>query len=283
MKVITLCVFGCALLACTNEMSKSPASEALSPEPTVAKTAVPPAHTAAANQAVALPESLVANAPTARPDSGAAKWTLSLLDSTVAMPVPDSNTGPHMEWSDSLDAFEVASIAASGGKVSRSHGELLIRLLNGRTLTLKTDSTMGYALRYAGYLKGIRTHVVHRVPYEDAGNYVLVDDSTGDSTIVWAMPLPSPDGARFVLTSLDTDAESAVGSIAVWRMVGRVPEKEFSIEEEWESSNAVWRDSRTIDFVRNKWDPDHPFIYIKSPARLTRTGTMQRQPDSTTK
>jgi hypothetical protein len=281
-KLVTLCALGGALLACAKDISKSPVSEALSPEVTVAKAAALPPDPTSAKGAVAPADSVAANRATASTDSGAAKWTISLLDSAVARPVLDSVTGPHMEWADSLDAFDVASIAASGGTVSRSHEELRIRLLNGRTLTLKTDSTMRMILRYAGYLKGIHTHVVHHVPNEDAGNYLLVDDSTGDSTTVWAMPVPSPDGTRFVLTSLDTDAESEVGNIAVWRMVGRVPDKEFSINgERWESSNAVWRDSHTIDFLKNiSPDPERPFTYVKTPARLIRTVPTQILPDS---
>jgi hypothetical protein len=156
-----------------------------------------------------------------------------------------------MQWSDSLEAVEHAAIAASGGKVYRAnYWDLRIKLLNGRTLVLKTDSTIMMSYRYAGYLKEIHSHVVHRVPYEDSGNYLVADDSTGDSITVWAMPVPSPDGTRFVLTSIDEDEESDVGNISVWRMVGRKPQKEFSINDgDWRSSDAAWRDSVTIDFM----------------------------------
>lgn len=258
MKLLTLCVLGSALLACTKEVSKSSASEPLLPGPVVANPGIP------------------------LPDSGAAKWVLSLPDSAVAKSVPDSVKRPPMEWSDSLDAVEHAAIAASGGKVSRAnYWELRIKLLKGRTLVLKTDSTMRMSYRYAGYLKEIHSHIVHRVPCEDAGNYLLADDSTGDSTTVWAMPVPSPDGTRFVLTSIGEDAESDVGNISVWRIVGRKPQKEFSINDgDWASSDAVWRDSVTIDFMRNtNPDPNNPFRYIKTPARLTRTGTTSVPPD----
>jgi hypothetical protein len=283
MKLVPLFLLGCTLFGCTKEVSQLPVSQTLAPQHIVASAGTPLSDSVVGNHGVRQPDSSAATPDRSVTDSDGGRWRLSLLDSAIAKPVPDSIQGPHMEWSDSLDAFEIASIAGSGGKVSRDHGELLIRLLNGRTLTMKTDSTMRYVVRYAGYLKGIHSHVVHRVPYEDAGDYVLLDDSTGDSTIVWAMPLPSPDGTRFVMTTLDTDADSTAGSIAVWRMVGRVPEKEFSVGEPWESSNAVWRDSRTIDFVKDVWDPDHPFKYVKSLARLSRIETMPGHPDSTNK
>jgi len=270
MKLPALCLVGSTLLACTKEVSKSPASELLVPDTVVANPALP------------LPDPVVANPAAPLPDSATFKWALSVPDSVVAKSVPDSSKRPPMSWSDSLHAFEVAAIAASGGKVSRTnYWELRIKLLNGRTLVLKTDSTIRMSYRYAGYLKGIHSHVVHRVPYEDSGNYLIADDSTGDSTTVWAMPVPSPDGTRFVLTSIDEDEESDVGNISVWRMVGRKPQKEFSINEGgWRSSDAVWRDSVTIDFMKNtNPDPDNPFRYIKTPARLARTGTTSVLPD----
>jgi hypothetical protein len=276
MKLLTRCLLGIPLLACTKELGKPPASEPLLPPSVVANPAIP------------LPDTAVVSPPTSRADYGAVQWVLSLPDSAVAQSVPDSAKRPPMEWSDSLDAFERAAIAASGGKVSRaSYWELRIKLRNGRTLVLKTDSTMRMSYRYAGYLKEIHSYIVHRVPYEDAGNYLLLDDSTGDSTILWAMPIPSPDGTRFALTSLGTDAESKVGNISVWRMVGRQPQKEFSLDDEdWDSSDAVWRDSVTIDFTKNtSEDENHPFTYIKTPGRLTRTGTtsvLPRNPKSNT-
>src|SRR5882762_2221178 len=108
MKLLTLCLLGFSLLACTKELSKPPASEPLLPDTLVAYTAIP------------LPSPVVANRAVRLPDSGPAKWTLSLPDPAVAKSVPDSTKGPPMEWSDSLDAVEHAGIAASGGKVSRA-------------------------------------------------------------------------------------------------------------------------------------------------------------------
>jgi hypothetical protein len=240
--LLTVCVLSCAIAGCTKEVGRPSASGPVS--------------------------------AMLRPDS-AAEGARILPDSLLASSGADS-ARPPMNWSDSLDATEVAGIAASGGKVSRnSFWDLRIQLLNGQTLDFKTDSTISWGYRYAGHFQSIHSHVVHRVPYEDTGNYLIVDDSTGDSTEVWAVPIPSPDGMRFVLTSLGDDEESDVGNISVWRMVGRTPEKEFSIDgANWRSSDAAWRDPSTIDFTKNTIrDRDDPFAYVKTPARLTRTGT----------
>jgi hypothetical protein len=268
MKLLTLCLVGISVLACAKEAVKPPPSEPAPPNSVVA------------NPRMRLPDTAAANLQVPRSGSGAAEWLLSTPDPAVAQSAADTTANQPMEWSDSLDAVEHDGIAASGGRVFRAiygdseYSELRINLLNGRTLAFKTDSTMRMIYRYAGYLKAIHSYIVHRVPYEDSGDYLIVDDSTGDSTIVWAVPVPSPDGKRFVLTSLGEDAESDIGNISIWRMVGRKAEKEFSIDEGyWNSSNAVWRDSVTVDFTKNtSQDENHPFTYIKTPARLTRTG-----------
>jgi hypothetical protein len=64
------------------------------------------------------------------------------------------------------------------------------------------------------------------------------------------------------------------GLIEIWRMVGRKPEKEFSWNtenEHWAASDAVWRDSATIDFFKNTYSsPADPGVHTIG--RLTRTG-----------
>ena len=191
-----------------------------------------------------------------------------------------SDSSPHTDDSAVGDNTEVAALRTTGGKVSRLGSELRIQLLNGRTAVFKDDSTEGlsFALpRYAGYLKAIRSHVLHILQYEGSGAYLIVDDSTGDSTIVFSKPIASPDGKRFVLTSLDLIAGHNANMIEVRRVVGRKPEKEFSYDtdtsdEPWGPSDAVWRDSATMDFIKNSSiDPSEP--YIKTPGRLIRIGT----------
>jgi hypothetical protein len=177
------------------------------------------------------------------------------------------------------DTAELAA-ARADGKASRAGSELRIKLLNGKTATFLDDTTAGLKTslpRYAGYLKSIHSHVIHILQYEGSGAYLVVDDSTGDSTIVFGKPVASPDGKRFVLTSMaGAGAGYDASMIEVWRMVGRKPEKEFSYDTEqspWEASDAVWRDSTTIDFDKNTFvsfdKPDR-----KAPGRLTRTGTI---------
>ncbi len=65
------------------------------------------------------------------------------------------------------------------------------------------------------------------------------------------------------------------GVIEVWRIVGRKPEIEFSHNTEndhWEPSDAVWRDSVTIDFFKNTYSsPSDPPVHTTG--HMKRTGT----------
>ena len=176
------------------------------------------------------------------------------------------------------DTAELAA-ARPDGKVSRAGSELQIKLLNGKTATFLDDTTAGlkfFLPRYAGYLKTIHSHLIHIVQYEGSGAYIVVDDSTGDSTIVFGKPVAAPDGTRFVLTSMaGAGAGYDASKIEVWRLDGRKPQIEFSYNTEgspWEAADPVWHDPVTIDFDK------HTFVAFDkpdktAPGRLTRTGT----------
>ena len=177
-----------------------------------------------------------------------------------------------------IDSAELVALRTANGKASRVCGELRISLLNGRTRVFSDDTTAGLKfglMRYAGYLKPIHSHVVHRYPYEGSGAFLVVEDSTGDARIVFGMPVASPDGKRFVLTSMVDEAGYDPGMIEIWRIVGRRPEKEFSYSTEespWQPSDSEWRDSSTIDFIQNTHNyPGVP--YVETPGRITRSGT----------
>src|SRR3954464_12335637 len=185
-----------------------------------------------------------------------------------------------------LDTGETTALRSSGGNASRIRGELRIQLLNGAVLTFRDDTVAHFLLpRYAGYLKALHSHVIHGVPMEGSGYYMILDDSTGDSTIVYDLPVPSPDGKRFVVMSMvDAGAAYDPGLIEVWRMVGRKPEKEFSFDTEslpWQPSDPVWRDSITVEFMKNVF-VDFSKPYRRTPGLLIHSGSGWIFPDSVT-
>jgi len=202
----------------------------------------------------------------------------------VTANAPDSNpleiAADSAQATQALDigTVEAAAIRPVRDLVSRVGTELRIRLLNGQTAILKDDTTAGMSFaipRYAAYLKAIHSHVIHQYQYEGEGIYFVVDDSTGDSTMVFGMPVVSPDSSRFAFTSMEGLEGGNPGRIEIWRMVGRKPEREFSFDTEnepWEPSDPVWRDSVTLDFFKNRHSsPSDP--YVQTPGRLRRRGT----------
>lgn len=188
------------------------------------------------------------------------------------------DTTPKSSNVSGIDAEEVPALRTSNGKASRVCGELRIRLLNGKTAVYKDDTTMSPTFglyRYVNYQPTIHSHVLHRYFYEGTGAFIVVDDSTGDSRIVFGMPVGSPDGQRFVLTSMRDEAGYDPGMIEIWRIVNRRPEKEFSYDTDdspWQASDPAWVDSSTIDFIKNTYtsmsEPD-----LESRGRIVRSGT----------
>jgi hypothetical protein len=196
----------------------------------------------------------------------------------VSPPHPDSDA--RNAWTRFNDSIEVAALSTVQGKVCRVDQELRIQLLDGRSVVFKDDYTPGMKFavpRYAGYLETIHSHVIHILQYEGSGAYLVVDDSTGDSTIVFGKPVASPDGKRFVVTSMaGAGAGYDASMIEVWQIVGRKPEKEFFYSTEggpWEASDPVWRDSVTIDFLKNRFVSFTEPSYVQTPGRLKRIGT----------
>ena len=247
-------------IGCTPESSRPPL-----PAP-VGSTSVP------TPVASSTPQASVASST---PQAPAASST---RQAAVASSTPPESVAPN-DWVRYNDSTERLALRTADGKVSRAGTALRIQLLDGRTAVFEDDTTPGMKFavpRYAGYLKTIHSHSIHILQYEGSGAYLVVDDSTGDSTIVFGEPVASPDGKRFALTSMaGAGAGYDASMIEVWRMVGRKPEKEFSYETRdgpWEASNAVWRDSVTIDFLKNRF-VSFTEPYAQTPGRLKRTGT----------
>jgi hypothetical protein len=195
-----------------------------------------------------------------------------------AQPSPDTITTESIDSSYYVflarpDSAETKAIQTAEGRVSRVGRELRVRFAGGRTGVYLTEGEERGTYRYLGYLKPMRAHVINARGMSGRGAFYVVDDSTADSIKVWGKPVLSPDGTRFVLMSMSDFADYDPTLIEIWRVVNRKPEREFSIEpEEYEPSDPVWRDSTTIDFIKNKVEgpPDKP--YMKTPARLSRIG-----------
>lgn len=87
-------------------------------------------------------------------------------------------------------------------------------------------------------------HYLVRIVEIDRGYYCLVDASTGRMVELDALPVVSPDGARFVTASLDLVAGHAPNRIRIYRITSDGPKVEWSLEPSgWWAAGAVWADS----------------------------------------
>lgn len=174
-----------------------------------------------------------------------------------------------MNW---LDRVEKAANPAAGGKVSRAGKELRVELIGGRTVEFPDSEREVY--RYAGYVGALCSHIINRLGGEGSGVFLVVHDSTGDTTAkLHAAPVVSPDGTRFAVTSMSGEADYDANVVEIWRIAEGKPEKEFSIEPEgYQPSDAVWRDAQTLDFTKNVDVGPFPGVsFKKTPARVRHT------------
>ena len=69
------------------------------------------------------------------------------------------------------------------------------------------------------------------------------------------------------------EADYDANVVEIWRMVGGKPEKEFSTEPEgYQPSDAVWRDTETLEFIKNEYVGSGQDLK-RTPARVRRTSS----------
>jgi hypothetical protein len=153
----------------------------------------------------------------------------------------------------------------AAGSVVRFVDTLQIRLA-GAGVRKRIDQTHeggGFRqYRYAGHIGGSSGgpgfHVLDARVHDRAW-VELINELTGDSLIVVARPLISPDGARFLVSATGIVETCDVGMVLqIWRITGDAPVREFNVEpfncginEGWGPSKVEWRSRDSISFLRN--------------------------------
>lgn len=108
-----------------------------------------------------------------------------------------------------------------------------------------------------------------QVSFFEGGAWLLVAHGTGDTTRVAGPPVVSPDGARFVATSLDLVAGHDPNLLEVWRVTEAGFEPEYTQRPTgWGPSDARWIGPDTVAFLRNV--VDDRLTYTRTPMLLVR-------------
>jgi hypothetical protein len=157
---------------------------------------------------------------------------------------------------DSVRSQESRRLAGVPTVERASLTRLVVRPAEAPAITLD-DELAGGDLMQMHIFRGrlLDRFVVLEVIFYEGGEFMLIDERTGAVHDIDAMPAASPDGARFVTTSLDLVAGHQPNRIAVHRVTAD------GIVEEWADeprdrgpSHAEWLDARTIRYRVNTID-----------------------------
>ncbi len=178
------------------------------------------------------------------------------------LPAPAAPTDPLRRCGISADSecaqkVEAGLLAESGGRVARRDSALVLRT-GADSVVLTNRSQEGDAhvrYLYAGFLPGIRQHVVD-VGYYQGGSTLLVDASSGQRTFTMGRPAVSPDARRFAAGRVDLEAQYAYSGVEIWWMGEKGPVLEWRLEggDAWGAGDPVWTGPRTMEFLRFERD-----------------------------
>ena len=179
--------------------------------------------------------------------------------------VPLTPTTPMRDECFGADSTETSAMKCAAGSVVRFVDTLQIRLAGAgvrKRIDQASDGVVFRQYRYAGHIGGSSGgpgfHVLD-ARARDRAWVELINELTGDSLIVVARPLISPDGARILVSATGIVETCDVGMVLqIWRITGDAPVREFNVEpfncginEGWGPSNAQWRSRDSVSFLRN--------------------------------
>jgi hypothetical protein len=184
---------------------------------------------------------------------------------TVKKEIPLTPTTPMRDECFGADSTETSAMKCAAGSVVRFEDTLQIRLAGAGVRKRIDQLHEGDAFRryrYAGHMGGSSGgpgfHVLDAHTHDRAW-VELINELTGDSLVVAARPVISPDGARFLVSATGIVETCDVGMVLqIWRITGEAPVREFNVEpfncginEGWGPSSVEWRSRDSISFLRN--------------------------------
>lgn len=149
-----------------------------------------------------------------------------------------------------IDTSETEHLRIDADLVKRT-GDTLIIKTKGKEVQLVTnrndeDNVDDYVdYRYYGYLKDIDKFLIYAQLYESYC-YALVDNTTGNSTTIWGMPVISPDKKYFVTVNKDLMANYTDNGIQLYKNGDSPKLIGERILEAWGSDDIKWVDNKTF-------------------------------------
>jgi hypothetical protein len=179
--------------------------------------------------------------------------------------IPLAPTTPMRDECFGADSTETSAMKCAAGSVVRFVDTLQIRLAGAgvrKRIDRPQEDGNFRQYRYAGHIGGSSGgpgfHVLDARTHDRAW-VELINELTGDSLVVVARPVISPDGARFLVSATGIVETCDVGMVLqIWRITDDAPVREFNVEpfncgtnEGWGPSSVEWQSRDSISFLRN--------------------------------
>lgn len=159
------------------------------------------------------------------------------------------------------DTSETDRIRKNASAISRSGDSLIFKCSNSKAAYLINNNDGDDVDNYAVYtfiqdMPKINQWLVMASYYESYG-YVFIDKTSGDSTMLYGMPVVSPDNTYILTFNQDIEAGFTYNGFQLFEMNGSKPiavgEKELI---HWGPDNVKWKNSTTLLVQQSTIKPD---------------------------
>lgn len=150
-----------------------------------------------------------------------------------------------------LFTFSVASYAQTppDNSVAIDNDNIILHLANGKdkslTSRITNSSQTSVVYQYQRFIPAINSHLI-LVQFTKAKGYLVVNQQTGQEVWLGGLPAVSPNGQRFVSTSMDLTDSRSPNNIEVWINLNNRFFKEFEATPPWGPYSATWQSDSKI-------------------------------------
>jgi len=159
------------------------------------------------------------------------------------------------------DTSEVIRIKKAAPAVSRSGDSLIFKSSNSKVAYLINNDNGDDVDNYAVYsfiqdMSKINQWLVMASYYESYG-YIFIDKTSGDSTMLYGMPVVSPDNKYILTFNQDLEAGFTYNGFQLFEMNGSKPVAAGTKELiSWGPDNVKWKNSNTLLVQQSTIKPD---------------------------
>jgi hypothetical protein len=151
---------------------------------------------------------------------------------------------------DNTDSIEAIALQKDTALVTRRNDSLIFQLTNGQSTVLqnsKPDAEENYVkYTYEGFLGEIK-HFGMFAGYYEASDYVLVNQSTGETIHTWGTPVISPDKKHILCPSKDLVAGFISNGFQLFTYDNGKVSLAGELElDKWAPGQVKWLDNTTL-------------------------------------